>query len=184
MGSSLAIFGAGAVGLSALLAAIARGCTNIIAIDINDERLGKAKALGATSTINSSSQDVVPTIMEFTGGKGVDFALDATGIPGVLRQAADALAVRGTVGLVGSGRPGTEACFETGLSITRGWSLRMIIEGDSVPQVFIPQLIDLWSQGRFPFDQLISNYPFADINKAFTDSEEGRAIKPVLVFEN
>ncbi|RYF61815.1 MAG: NAD(P)-dependent alcohol dehydrogenase [Comamonadaceae bacterium] len=182
MGSTIAIFGAGAVGFSALLAALASGCTTVIAVDINDSRLEKAQALGATHTVNSATQDVVEAIMKATDGRGVDFALDATGIAGVLRQAADSLAVRGTVGLVGSGRPGTEASFETGLSITRGWTLKMIIEGDAVPQVFIPRLIELWTQGRFPFDKLITEYDFTAIDTAFADSEKGDAIKPVVVF--
>jgi aryl-alcohol dehydrogenase len=182
VGSSIAVFGAGAVGFSAMLAALAVGCTTIIMIDINDDRLARAHSLGATHTVNSTRQDAAASILELTGGRGVDYALEATGVPGVLRQAADSLAVRGTVGLVGAGRPGTEAAFETGLSITRVWTLKMIIEGDAVPQVFIPRLIDLWKRGRFPFDQLTSPFPFEDIDKAFASSENGESIKPVLIF--
>jgi aryl-alcohol dehydrogenase len=100
----------------------------------------------------------------------------------VLRQAADSLAIRGTVGLVGAAAPGTEVSFETGLSITRGWSLKMIIEGDSVPQDFVPRLVQLWRQGRFPFEKLVRSYPFEQINEAFADSEAGTTIKPVLLF--
>jgi aryl-alcohol dehydrogenase len=182
VGSSIAIFGAGAVGFSAMLAALASGCTTIVMVDINDDRLGRARELGATYTVNSAHQDPAEAIMALTGGRGVDYALEATGVQGVLRQAADSLAVRGTVGLVGAGRPGTEAAFETGLSITRGWTLKMIIEGDAVPQVFIPRLIELWRQGRFPFDKLINRFPFEDINKAFASSESGETLKPVVVF--
>ncbi|MFF0465169.1 NAD(P)-dependent alcohol dehydrogenase [Streptomyces mexicanus] len=182
-GSSIAIFGGGAVGCSALLAALSTGCTTIVVVDINDDRLARAAELGATHTVNSSRQDPAEAIMSLTAGRGVEVALEATGVPGVLRQAADSLAVRGTVGLVGAGRPGTEAAFETGLSITRGWTLKMIIEGDAVPQVFIPRLLALWRQGRFPFDQLIDRFRFEDINKAFASSESGESIKPVVVFD-
>lgn len=180
-GTSIAIFGAGAVGLSALLAAVAVGCGRIIAVDVNPERLALARELGATDTVDAREPDVAGRIRELTGD-GVDFALETSGRSDVLRQAADALAVRGTVGVVGAQAPGSETAFETGLSMTRGWSLKMIIEGDSIPQVFIPRLIELWRQGRFPFDRLVRNYPFEQINEAFAASERGEVIKPVVVF--
>lgn len=183
-GSSIAIFGAGAVGSAAILAALCTGCTTVIGVDVNDGRLERARQLGATHAINSAREDPAEAILKLTGAQGVDYALDATGVAGVLRQAADSLAVRGIVGLVGSGVPGTEASFETGISITRGWTLKMIIEGDSVPQVFIPRLIELWRQGRFPFDKLISSFDFSDINEAFAASERGDVLKPVVLLSN
>jgi aryl-alcohol dehydrogenase len=181
-GSSVAIFGAGAVGSAAILAALVAGCTTVVAVDIHESRLETATELGATHIVDSSKGSPVDAVMEITGGHGVDVALDATGVPSVLRQAADSLAIRGTVGLVGAAAPGTEVSFETGLSITRGWSLKMIIEGDSVPQDFVPRLVQLWRQGRFPFEKLIRSYPFEQINEAFADSEAGTTIKPVLLF--
>lgn len=179
-GSTLAVFGAGAVGLAAVMAAHLVGCSRVVAVDLNADRLALAKELGATDAVDASAGEVPGQIMELTGGQGVDFALDATGVPAVLRQAADSLALRGTVGLVGAAPPGTETSFETGLSMTRGWTLRMIIEGDAVPQVFIPQLVSLWQAGRFPFDKLVQSYPFEQINEAFADSEAGKTVKPVL----
>jgi aryl-alcohol dehydrogenase len=182
VGSSIAIFGAGAVGSAAILAALVAGCTTVVAADIHESRLEMAEELGATHVLDSSKGSPVDAIMEITGGRGVDVALDATGVPSVLRQAADSLAIRGTVGLVGAATPGTEVSFETGMSISRGWALKMIIEGDSVPQDFIPRLVQLWRQGRFPFEKLIRSYPFEQINQAFADSEAGKTIKPVLLF--
>jgi aryl-alcohol dehydrogenase len=180
-GASFAVFGAGAVGAAAVMAAHIVGCARVIAVDLNADRLSLTREVGATDVVDASEGDVPARIMELTGGRGVDFALDATGAPAVLRQAADSLALRGVVGLVGAAAPGTETSFETGLSITRGWTLRMIIEGDSVPQVFIPQLVELWRAGRFPFDRLVRTYPFEEINEAFADAEAGKTIKPVLV---
>jgi aryl-alcohol dehydrogenase len=180
-GSTLAVFGAGSVGSAALLAALVAGCTTVIAVDVLGSRLETARGLGATHVVDGGAGDTVERIRDITGGRGVDFAVETTGIPAVLRDAADALAIRGTVGLVGAGAPGTETTFETGISLTKGWTFRTIIEGDAVPQVFIPQLVELWRQGRFPFDQLITRYPFAAINDAFADSEHGRAVKPVLL---
>jgi aryl-alcohol dehydrogenase len=180
-GSSIAVFGAGAVGMAAIMAAYLVGCERVVAVDLNAARLATALELGATDTVDATAGGVPERIMELTSGAGVDFALDATGVPAVLRQAADSLALRGTVGLVGAAPPGTETSFETGLSMTRGWTLRMIIEGDAVPQVFIPRLVRLWLADRFPFDKLVQTYPFERINDAFADSEAGKTVKPVLL---
>jgi aryl-alcohol dehydrogenase len=182
-GSSIAVFGAGAVGLSAVLAARAIGCTRIVAVDVVPERLALALELGATDVLDARDGGTAERVLELTGGQGVEVALETTGVAAVLRTAADSLAIRGTVGVVGAQAPGEETAFETGLSMTRGWRLQMIIEGDAVPQTFIPQLIELWRQGRFPFDRLVTAYDFADIEQAFADSAAGRTIKPVLRFE-
>jgi aryl-alcohol dehydrogenase len=181
VGSSIAVFGTGAVGTAALAAARLSGATSIIAVDVVDSRLDLARELGATHTINSASEDLVARLNAITGRRGVDFVLDTTGIPSVLRTAVDALAVRGVAALVGSSHAGTEAHFEIGESLNKGWTFKTIIQGSSVPRVFIPSLIALWQQGRFPFDRIIERYPFADINTAFADAEQGRVIKPVVV---
>lgn len=181
-GSSFVVFGTGAVGCAALMAAVVAGATTIVAVDIVDSRLELAATLGATHVINSRLQDVAQEITRITGGRGVDFALDTTGIPAVLRQGADVLAIGGTVALVGAPAPGTEVSFEIGASLTKGWHFRTIIEGDSVPQVFIPKLITLWRQGRFPFDKLTKFFAFAQINEAFDASASGETIKPIVTF--
>ncbi|NIH78890.1 NAD(P)-dependent alcohol dehydrogenase [Amycolatopsis viridis] len=182
LGSTFAVFGAGAVGAGAIMAAVIAGCSRIVAVDINDSRLDLARELGATDVINSRTEDVADRLDVITGGAGLDFALDTTGRPEVLRAAADALGTRGAVALVGASLPGTEVSFEIGESLNKGWSFRTIIQGSSVPQVFIPQLIGLWQQGRFPFDKIIRHYRLSDIATAFADSEQGRTVKPVLVF--
>lgn len=181
-GSSIAIFGTGAVGMAALLAARLTGATTIIAVDVVDSRLELAAELGATQTINSRSEDLTARLEEITKGRGLDFVLDTTGIPGVLRTAVDALGVRGIAALVGSSHAGTEAHFEIGESLNKGWTFKTIIQGSSVPQVFIPSLIELWKQGRFPFDRIIRHYLSTEINTAFEDAEHGGVIKPVIVY--
>ncbi len=180
-GSTMAVFGAGAVGSAALLAAVVTGCSTIIAVDVVDSRLELALTLGATHTVNGRTDDPVEAIREITGG-GVDFAIESTAVPAVLSQAAESLGYGGTVGLVGAQAPETNTTLETGSSLLKGWGLRTIIEGDAVPQVFIPQLIDLWRQGRFPFDTLVTRYPIAQITQAFDDSADGTTVKPVVVF--
>lgn len=183
-GAAIAVFGTGAVGCAAVMAAALSPCAQIIAIDIVDSRLELATSLGATHSVNSRTENVVDRLMAITNGQGVNYALDTTAIPGVLRAAADSLAVRGTLALVGSSRPGTEVHLEIGESLNRGWTFKTIIQGSSVPQVFIPALIDLWKLGKFPFDRLIKTYPFTDINTAFVDSENGTTVKPVVVYDD
>jgi aryl-alcohol dehydrogenase len=181
-GSSLAVFGAGAVGSAAVMAARIAGCTTIIAVDVHDSRLDLAKELGATHTVNGRTDAVADELAAITHGDGLDYALDTTAVPAVLEQAAAALGIGGTVALVGAAAPGTTVNFEIGASLVKGWTFKTIIQGSSVPQVFIPTLIELWRQGRFPFDKLIKNYALTDVNAAFADSASGAVIKPVITF--
>lgn len=181
-GDTVAVFGTGAVGSAAIMAAAATGATTIVAVDIHDSRLELARELGATHTINSRDEDPVATIKELTGD-GVDYALDTTGVAAVTRQAVDSLAINGTAGLVGAPAPGTEATFEVGGSLVRGWKFRTIIEGDAIPQDFIPRLVHLWRQGKFPIEKLVRYYPLEQINDAFADSASGEVIKPIITFD-
>ena len=181
-GTTFAVSGAGAVGLAAVMAAGISGCTTIVAVDLHESRLQLAEALGATHTINAGTGELQEQLLDATGGRGVDYMLDTTAVPQVLAGAASALAIRGTLALVGAARPGTVVPFEIGASLVKGWTFKTIIQGSSVPQLFIPRMVDLWRQGRFPVDKLIRQYDFADINTAFEDSESGATVKPVVVF--
>lgn len=178
-GSSIAVFGAGSVGVSAIMAAVVCGCTTVIAVDINDGRLGAALRFGATHTVNGSETDPVEEIRKITGG--VDYSLECTGIPKVFRQAVDSLVIGGVCGLIGAAPLGTEVSLDM-QCILNGRTVLGIVEGDSIPDIFIPQLIDLYRQGRFPFDKMITFYPFDQINQAAEDSERGEALKAVLRF--
>jgi aryl-alcohol dehydrogenase len=181
-GSSVAVTGSGAVGLAAIMAARVVGATTIVAIDLHQSRLELARELGATHVVNGGTEPVNDRLTEITKGRGVDYILDTTAVPSVLSNAAQALGIRGTLALVGAGAPGTQTTFETGASLVKGWTFKTIIQGSSVPQVFIPRLVELWEQGRFPFDKLIQTYKLDDINTAFADSESGATVKPVVVF--
>lgn len=179
-GSSIAIFGAGSVGLAAVMAAKLVGCTRIIAVDMNPARLALALELGATDIIEAGKEDPVAVIQALTGG-GVQYSLECTALPKVLRQAVESLRQTGVCGLIGAAALGTEVLLDMN-SILFGRTLRGIIEGDSVPDIFIPRLIELWRQGVFPFDRLIAFYPFTRIEEAVKDSEEGRVLKAVVRF--
>ena len=179
VGRSLAVFGAGSVGLSAVMAARVVGATTIIAVDINDDRLSLALELGATHVINALREDVAAVVKGITGN-GVNFALDTTGRPQTIRTAVDSLAPRGICGLVGASPVGTEIAIDAMNIMTAGRQIRGIVEGDATPDVFIPELIELYRQGRFPFDRLIKFYPFSEINTAIEDAEQGKTVKPVV----
>ncbi|WNM35713.1 NAD(P)-dependent alcohol dehydrogenase [Streptomyces sp. Li-HN-5-11] len=181
-GTSIAVFGSGSVGLSAIMASVIAGCTTIIAVDLNDRRLDLAEELGATHTVNADREDVVDRIRAATGGLGVDFTLETTAIPAVLRQAVDALNQGGTCGHIGAARPGTEVSLDMA-ALMFGRTVRGIVEGDSIPSVFIPRLVTLFKQGRFPIDKLITTYAFENINGAVQDAEKGLSIKSVLTFK-
>ncbi|MEE1928884.1 NAD(P)-dependent alcohol dehydrogenase [Streptomyces sp. TRM 70351] len=182
-GSSIAVFGAGSVGCSAVLGAVVAGCTTIVALGRNPARLRLAGELGATHVIDlRSTPDPVASLRDLTGGTGVDYSIEATGVPHVLRMAVDALHTRGVCGLVGAAAPGTEAALEmSGLMFGR--QVRGIVEGDSVPQCTIPVLAELYRGGRLPFDRMIARYPFHRINEAAHDAATGKCVKPVLTFE-
>ena len=179
-GTSIAIFGAGSVGLAAVMAAKVVGCAQIIVIDLIEQRLALAKELGATHTINGGSDNVVATIQTLTGGEGVQYSLEATGLPKVVRQAVDCLRLTGICGIIGVAPLGTEVSLDMN-GLLFGRTVRGIIEGDSIPDVFIPQLVELWRQDRFPFDRLIRKYPLSQIEAAARASESGEVLKAVLI---
>lgn len=178
-GRSLAVFGAGAVGLSAVLAAKASGVGPIIVVDINPDRLALALSLGADHALDGRSEPVVERIQAITGF-GVDYSIDTTANLKVMRQAIDVLAPRGTCGLVGASKMGDELALDALAVMSGGRTVRGVVEGDADPDTFIPELIDLYLAGRFPFERLIAFYPLERINEAVADGEAGRVIKPVV----
>ena len=177
-GDALVVFGVGAVGLSGLMAAKIAGCDPIIVVDIHDNRLRLARELGATHTINHSGRtDVVTEIRNITGG--VPYSLETSALPAVLREAVEVLLPLGTCIILGSARGGTEVSLEMRF-LQDGRSVRGVIQGDSEPQAFIPQLVELMHDGKFPVDRLITYYELAEIDRAALDAEKGGTIKPVL----
>jgi len=178
-GDAIAVFGVGAVGLSALMAARIAGCDPIIAIDVHDRRLMLARELGATHTLNHSGRpDVVAEIRKITGC-GVRFSVETSAQPSVLREAVDALMPAGTCVLLGSARSGTEVRLEMPF-LQNGRIVRGVIQGESCPQRFIPELVEYILQGRMPIDRIVTFYDLADINRAARESTAGTTIKPVL----
>jgi aryl-alcohol dehydrogenase len=177
-GSTLAVFGVGAVGLSAIMAAKIAGATTIIAIDRVATRLDVALELGATHAINSSEVDVVAGVREVLPS-GVDHAFDTTGRLAVMKAAIAALRHRGTAALVALVEQG-EMGLDVHDLIVACKSVRGVVEGGGSAHLLIPKLIDLHMAGLFPFDRLVTFYRLDQINEAVKDSAEGRTIKPIL----
>jgi aryl-alcohol dehydrogenase len=176
--SSIAIFGAGGVGLPAVMAAVICGCSPIISVDVRPGRLALAQELGATHVVNAAEVDPVEAIDELTGG--VEASLETSGVAGVLRQAVDVLGPDATCGLIGAPPLGTEERLDVNGVLSVGRGIKGIVEGHSVPQVFIPKLIELWRAGRLPVDRLVRAYDFDQINQAADDALAGEVVKPVL----
>ncbi|BDB39680.1 MULTISPECIES: NAD(P)-dependent alcohol dehydrogenase [Mycobacterium] len=181
-GESLAVFGLGAVGLSAIMAGKAVGCDPLIAIDINDSRLQTARELGATHTFNpTASQDLVWDVMNIVS-TGVDCSLDAVGSNTVIRQALEILRSPGHCATVGFHGLQHDITIDQG-HLLLGRRLSGVIEGDADPQKFLPELIELYRDGKFPFDRLITTFSLDRINEAIEASKRGEAIKPVVIFD-
>jgi aryl-alcohol dehydrogenase len=170
-GASVAIFGTGSVGLAAVMAARFLGANPIIGVDMNPGRLELALQLGATHVIDNRGGDIPASLTRITG-RGVDYVLEITGDPKMYQIAVDALNQKGMVALVAG--PGG------GDSLPGGRKVVSVIQGDAVPQLFIPKLISLYRKGQFPFDRLVRFYDFNQISRAIADCRKGATIKPVL----
>lgn len=181
-GSSIVIFGAGGVGLSAVLAAVVSGCTKIIVTDLNEDRLNLALKLGATHVLHAADPELVRAVQTITDG-GADYSLETSGNMQAVRSSVRVLDIGGTSGLIGLGRPGSEAVIDHSI-LGFGRKIIGIVEGDSVPQKFIPALIDLHLAGKFAFEKFIQFYPFEHIQGAVDDSLSGTTIKGIVVFRD
>jgi aryl-alcohol dehydrogenase len=177
-GSAVAIFGAGPVGLSAVMAAVVCGCAPIVAVDLLESRLAMAKNLGATHAVLAAPHVSPAEEIKKIVSAGVAYAFDTTGRADSHQQAIASLAARGHFGFCAV--PHESPKMST--VMLRGLTVRGIVQGDSVPHTFIPHLIELHQSGRFPFDKMVTKYPFERINQAIEDQAAGRVVKPVFTF--
>ncbi|KAF9880812.1 hypothetical protein CkaCkLH20_01854 [Colletotrichum karsti] len=177
---SLVVFGLGSVGLAALMAARYLEVGQIIAIDIVSSRLELAKELGATHTINSKDfPDMVKEIQRVTDG-GPTFAMDCTGVLKVIEDTIACVRPLGTAVLVGVPPPAAEIKIDPQAFLLANKRLIGVIEGDSYPPDFIPKLIKMHQEGKFPIDRLCKTYPASELKKAIEDMHSGEVIKPVI----
>lgn len=181
-GAAFAIFGAGAVGLAAALAARLCSASRIIIVDISEKKLGLIPPGLATHTVCSQGLErgsVAAQIKEITDSEGVDYAIDCAGNGELIAEGCVAAKKRGMVISVGGG-PG-QAPLDVTEMLVKGLTYRGTHQGDSVSQTFIPHLIKLWRSGQFPFDQLLSRYKLEDLPLALDDLKNHKILKPILV---
>jgi aryl-alcohol dehydrogenase len=179
-GTSIAVLGVGAVGLAAVAAASVAGCAPIVAVDTAAARLTIATEFGATHGIDARQGDLVAALRAIVPS-GLDYAVDTTGIAGVVRAAVEALNTRGTCAVVGAG--GSDELVLGWGTVLNGRTVTGVIGGGGVPEVFLPELVALHRSGRFPADKLIEYFSFDDVNEAIAASVGGKVVKPVLLFD-
>jgi aryl-alcohol dehydrogenase len=178
LGDSILVVGVGAVGLAAIMAARNSGVTKIIAADLHDSRLQLAMEFGATDTINSGSADLRDEVARLTGST-VDYAFDCTGVIPVIESLAETIGMLGTLVLIG-GAPANARFSLDHLRTLWGKRVIGVLGGGGRSGQLIPALIELYQQGRFPFDRLVKYYELKQIEEAIADSQSGDVIKPIL----
>ena len=178
-GSTVVVVGLGAVGLAAIAAAAASGCSRVIAVDLNPARFDAAKAFGATDVLDARNGTLPDLVRELVAA-GVDGAVEASGSPAALRPAFESTHGAGTTVLVGAAAPGTEYALEA-TSILSGRRLVGATMGRSNPRVFIPELVAMFRRGELPMETIVRTYPLAEIDAAMAAAASGEVIKPVVV---
>lgn len=181
-GSSVAVFGCGGVGLSIVQGAAISGAQPVIALDLWEERLNLAKELGATHTINASTEDGTRKIREWTGGKGVDYAFEAIGNPDTFSQAYRSIHWGGTCVCVGVPAADAKLTFDSRL-IMQERTIKGSLYGSSNPRVDFLNLVDLYSAGKLKLDPMITGrFPLDRINTAFDDLRKGVGARSIITF--
>jgi aryl-alcohol dehydrogenase len=177
-GSSVIVLGAGSVGLSAVMAACIAGAARIVAVDVQPSRLETARELGATHTVLATCDNLTAELLRITGA-GANFAVDTSGNIAGIQQTLQALAPFGVMGLISECK-GVEIPVRALTLMLGGRSLRGIHQGDSVPQEFIPELVNCYRDGRLPLEKIVTFYEFDQIEQAMADMDAGQCIKPIL----
>lgn len=180
-GSSFLITGGGPVGLSAVMGAKIAGCKIIILVEPKSDRRDMAMSFGATHTLDPTQFENLVDAVRAIDPRGVDNALDTSGIPDVLQAVMNCLGVKGTLGVVSVTPPDMPVPGNMLQVMGQGHTIKGIIEGDSDPDIFIPQLVNYYKEGLLPFDEIIKTYALCDINQAVADQRDGKCIKAVLL---
>jgi len=181
-GDTVAVIGCGGVGDAAIAGAGLAGAAKIIAVDLDDRKLAKAREMGATHTVNSKESDPVAAIRELTGGFGADVVIEAVGRPETYKQAFYARDLAGTVVLVGVPTPEMKLELPLLDVFGRGGSLKSSWYGDCLPSRDFPMLIDLHLQGRLPLDKFVTEtIQLTDVEKAFERMHHGDVLRSVVV---
>jgi S-(hydroxymethyl)glutathione dehydrogenase/alcohol dehydrogenase len=182
-GQTVAVFGCGGVGLSIVQGARIGGARKIIALDHFDSKLAMAKRLGATHTINTAGTDAVAAIRDLTGGTGVDHAFEAVGLPVLVKQAVQSLAIRGIATIVGV-LPADATIEFPWLALRPECRVQTSRMGSNRFRIDIPHYLDFYRQGRLLLDEMITRRGrLEDINEAFRAMKAGEVARTVLMFD-
>lgn len=180
-GESVAVFGAGGIGLSAIMGAVGVGASPIIAIDIVSEKLAKAKELGATHTINPNDGDPIAAIREITGGKGVRVAVECAGVVAVMEAAFESVSNGGGLCIVAGNPPHGQTIRLNPFSLISGKRIIGTWGGESKPDVDIPRYVEMFTSGKLALETMgTDEYDLADINRALEDLEGSRVIRGMI----
>ncbi|MEX1147989.1 MAG: NAD(P)-dependent alcohol dehydrogenase [Sphingomonadales bacterium] len=179
-GSSLAVIGCGAVGMSAVMAARIRGCNPIIAIEPNEQRCSLVWELGAHIVLDPKRRGGVGDAVRAAAPDGVNYLIDTSGLGSVVSGFVELMAPRAKVVALAVNAKDPDLKVPLAAMIGRGLTVKGVVEGESLADTFIPELVRLYLDGDFPIDRLVQFYDFKDINHAIEDHEQGRAVKPVL----
>lgn len=181
-GSSIVITGGGAVGLSAVLGAVVQGCSTIVVVEPHASRRELALSLGATHSIDPMATENLTEALRAISPAGFNYAFDTTSLQAVINGVLPAMAHKGTLGLVGVPNPATPALsFDVITLLALGMKVVGITEGDANPPEFIPEMIDLYMAGKFPFDKLCKTFNLDQINEAVAEQHAGTCVKAVLL---
>ncbi|WP_433558141.1 NAD(P)-dependent alcohol dehydrogenase [Pseudonocardia xinjiangensis] len=178
--STVAVFGAGVVGLSAVMAAALLPIEQLVVVDVLDSRLELARELGATSVVNSRTADPVEAIRDLTGG-GAGHVVESSGVPAVLVQAITSLRGGGSAAVVGVPPFGTTAPVDVADVVNNSKRIFGVVEGRSNPPTFLPDLAALLATGRLPVEKLVTTFALGEVELAADMMRNGTATKPVLL---
>ena len=182
-GGTVAVFGAGGVGVNVVQGAAMSGAKTIIAVDRHSSRLDDALTFGATHVINASDTDPVAEIRKLTGGLGVDYAFEAIGLSATIQQAYNSLAKRGIAMTLGIAPATTEVTISPVGLVYEERVLTGSLYGSSAPKTDIPMMIDLYTNGSLKLDELLSRtYPIEEINEAYDAMQSGETLRSVIKF--
>jgi len=178
-GKGLIVFGAGTVGLSAIMAARIRDANPIIAVDIHESRLKLAEDLGATHCLNARDSDVADKLHKLFPA-GVHYAIETSSQTNSFNAAIECIETGGQIAITSLPHPMEDFAFKPYAFYTKAASIHAVSVGSAVASDFIPQMLQWHRNGQFPFDRLVTTYPFEDINRACADMSSGKTIKAVL----
>lgn len=184
VGDTVAVIGCGGVGLSAIQGAALAGATRVIAIDLQPGKLELAKRFGATHTVNPADGDVVEQVRALTDGQGVKYSFEVIGLKQTAQQAVEILAKAGMAYLIGMQKPGTVIELDPMGTLLMGQKgVRGVFMGSTNFKHDIPMFADLYTQGRYNLDDLVSQtIALEDINAGYEELKKGQVARSVITF--